>query len=162
MVTLEAGESMAEPILRRAIVEDVPEIRALVQRAYARWLGVTPRPPKPLAADYDRAFGAHRFDVLVHKGELVALIETVAEGRELLIVNVAVDPGRQREGLGLRLMRHAEDIARASGLQGTRLYTNVRMTANIALYERLGYVREREVDHGDGMVAVHMVRVLDA
>ena len=89
---------MSEPTLRRAVKEDVPEIRALVQRAYARWLGVTSRPPKPLAADYDRAFGAHRFDVLVHKGELIALLETVAEGRELLIVNVAVDPGRQREG----------------------------------------------------------------
>ncbi|WP_336960620.1 GNAT family N-acetyltransferase [Sphingobium aquiterrae] len=153
---------MSEPTLRRAVKEDVPEIRALVQRAYARWLGVTSRPPKPLAADYDRAFGAHRFDVLVHKGELIALLETVAEGRELLIVNVAVDPDRQREGLGQRLMRHAEDLARAAGFEGTRLYTNALMTANIALYERLGYVREREVDHGDGMVAVHMVRTLGA
>ena len=153
---------MSEPTLRRAVKEDVPEIRALVQRAYARWLGVTSRPPKPLAADYDRAFGAHRFDVLVHKGELIALLETVAEGRELLIVNVAVDPDRQREGLGQRLMRHAEDLARAAGFEGTRLYTNALMTANIALYERLGYVREREVDHGDAMVAVHMVRTLGA
>ena len=100
--------------------------------------------------------------MLVHKGELIALLETVAEGRELLIVNVAVDPDRQREGLGQRLMRHAEDLARAAGFEGTRLYTNALMTANIALYERLGYVREREVDHGDGMVAVHMVRTLGA
>lgn len=161
MTTMQAIEQMSEPTLRRAVKEDVPEIRALVRRAYARWNGVTPRPPKAVNADYARAVGAHRFDLLVQKGELLALIETVAEGTELLIVNVAVDPGRQREGLGQRLMRHAEDLARAGGLRGTRLYTNRLMAANIALYERLGYVREREVDHGDGMVAVHMVRTLD-
>jgi len=133
-----------------------------VQRAYARWLAVTPRPLKPMNADYDRAFAAHRFDLLVHKGELLALIETVAEGKELLIVNVSVDPDRQRDGLGQRLMRHAEDLARSGGLHGTRLYTNRLMAANIALYERHGYVREREVDHGDGIIAVRMVRSLVA
>lgn len=158
MIAVLATEQIDEPTLRRAVKEDVPEIRALVQRAYARWVGVTPRPPKPVNADYDRAFGAHRFDLLVHKGELLALIETVAEGKELLIVNVAVDPDRQRKGLGQRLLRHAEDLARAGGLQGIRLYTNALMAPNIALYQRLGYMREREVDHGEGMVAVHMVR----
>lgn len=54
-------------------------------------------------------------------------------------------------------MRHAEAVARAAGLQGTRLYTNTLMAANIGLYERLGYTYERDVDHGGGMVAVHMV-----
>ena len=156
------SESLRKPTLRRAVKEDVPEIRALVQRAYARSLTVTPRPPKPMNAAYDRAFAALRFDRLVYKRELFALIETVAEGKELLIVNVAVDPDRQREGLGQRLMRYAEDLARAGGLQVTRLYTNRLMAANIALYELLGYVREREVDHGDGMIAVHMVRSLAA
>ena len=148
---------MSEPTLRRAISDDVPEIRALTHAAYATWVGVTPRPPRPVTADYDRAFRDHRFDLLVEGGKLVALIETVPEDAELLIVNVAVDPDRQRAGLGIRLLRHAEDVARAAGLQGTRLYTNKLMVANIALYERLGYTQEREVDHGGGTVAVHMV-----
>lgn len=148
---------MSEPTLRRAISEDVPEIRALTLAAYAKWVGVTPRPPRPVTADYDRAFREHRFDLLVEGGELVALIETVPEDAELLIVNVAVDPDRQRGGLGIRLMRHAEDVARAAGLQGMRLYTNKLMATNIALYERLGYTQERDVDHGGGTVAVHMV-----
>ena len=148
---------MSEPTLRRAVKEDVPEIRALTLAAYAQWVGVTPRPPRPVTADYDRAFRDHRFDLLVEGGKLVALIETVPEGAELLIVNVAVDPARQREGLGIRLMRHAETLARAAGLTGTRLTTNRLMATNIALYERLDYTQERDVDHGGGMVAVHMV-----
>ena len=146
-----------EPILRRAIKEDVPEIRALTLAAYAKWVGVTPRPRRPVTADYDRAFRDHRFNLLVEGGKLVALIETVPEDAELLIVNVAVDPARQREGLGLLLIRHAETLARAAGLTGTRLTTNKLMATNIMLYERLGYTQERDVDHGGGMVAVHMV-----
>lgn len=151
---------MSHPVLRRAVFEDVDEIRALVLAAYARWDGVTPRPPRPVRADYGRAFRAHRFDLLVEAGALVGLVETVAEGDELLIVNVAVHPGRQGEGHGVRLLRHAEDLARADKLKGTRLTTNRLMATNIALYERLGYVREKETESDPGMVAVHMVRSL--
>src|SRR3546814_13992055 len=68
------------PILRRAVKGDVPEIRALTFAAYAKWVGVTPRPPRPVTADYDGAFRDHRFDLLVEGGTLVAFIETVAEG----------------------------------------------------------------------------------
>src|SRR3546814_2388731 len=93
-------------------------------------------------------------------GALVGLVETVAEGDELLIVNVAVHPDRQGEGHGVRLLRHAEALARADKLKGTRLYTNRLMATNIALYERLGYVREKETESEPGMVAVHMVRSL--
>ncbi|WP_067104886.1 GNAT family N-acetyltransferase [Sphingopyxis granuli] len=151
---------MSHPVLRRAVFEDVDEIRALVLAAHARWEGVTPRPPQPVRADYGRAFRAHRFDLLVENGTLVGLVETVAEGDELLIVNVAVHPDRQGEGHGVRLLRHADDLARAGKLKGTRLTTNRLMATNIALYERLGYVREKETESEPGMVAVHMVRSL--
>src|SRR3546814_14512114 len=73
--------AMSEPTLRRAIWEDVPEIRALTLAAYAKWVGVTPRPPRPITADYDRAFRDHRFDLLVEGGKLVALIERSEERR---------------------------------------------------------------------------------
>lgn len=151
---------MSHPVLRRAVFEDVDEIRALVLAAYARWDGVTPRPPRPVRIDYGRAFRAHRFDLLVENGVLVGLVETLAEGDELLIVNVAVHPDRQGEGHGVRLLRHADDLARAGKLKGTRLTTNRLMATNIALYERLGYVREKETESEPGMVAVHMVRSL--
>src|SRR3546814_11326807 len=75
--TPRAGQGI-EPILRRAVKEDVPEIRALTFAAYAKWVGVTPRPPRPVTADYDGAFRDHRFDLLVEGGTLVAFIENVA------------------------------------------------------------------------------------
>lgn len=152
---------MSAPVLRRAVFEDVDEIRALTLLAYARWEGITPRPPRPVVADYRQSLRQHRFDVLVDRGVFIALIETHLEANELLIVNVAVHPDRQREGHGVRLMRHAEDLARGAGLARTRLYTNKLMTVNIALYERLGYVHEKETESEPGMVAVHMIRTLD-
>ena len=147
---------MADPIIRRAVEEDIADIRTLTIRAYTKWVEITPRPPRPMTADYNQAFADHRFDLLVDQGRLIGLVETVAEGEELMIVNVAVEPERQGQGHGFTLMRHAEEIARLSGLAGTRLYTNKLMTSNIALYERLGYEFEKETHHDLGTVAVHM------
>jgi ribosomal protein S18 acetylase RimI-like enzyme len=152
---------MANPIIiRQAEPLQVDQIRQLTLRAYAKWVPVTPRKPRPMTADYDEAMRNHRFDLLYEGEALLGLIETVREGDELLIVNVAIEPGYHGKGFGTRLVRHAEQLAEASGLRGTRLYTNRLMAENIALYERLGYRFENETHHGAGMVAVHMVRPL--
>ena len=113
-----------------------------------------------MTADYDEAFGKHRFDCLQREGVLVGLIETTPQDDELMIVNVAVDPAYQGLGYGARLMRHAEELAGEAKLSGTRLYTNKIMSENIALYERLGYRIEKETLHDHGTVAVHMTRPL--
>lgn len=151
---------MADLLIRRAVSADIPDIRALTIRAYTKWIEVTPRPPRPMTADYDQAFADHRFDLLIDQGELIGLVETVPQDRELMIVNVAVAPKRQGQGHGVSLMRHAEFLALSAGLQGCRLYTNKLMVSNIALYERLGYVFEKETHHDLGTIAVHMVRTL--
>lgn len=147
--------------LERGTPDQAGAIRDLTLRAYAKWLPVTQRKPRPMTADYDLALSEHRFDCLWEGERLVGLIETVPEGGKLLIVNVAVEPDYQGRGLGVKLMRHAETLARAAGLSGTRLYTNKLMTENIALYEALGYSFEKETVHDGGVVAVHMVREID-
>lgn len=147
--------------LERGTPDRAGAIRDLTLRAYAKWLPVTQRKPRPMTADYDVALREHRFDCLWEGDRLVGLIETVPEGDKLLIVNVAVEPDCQGRGLGVRLMRHAEMLARDAGLSGTRLYTNKLMAANIALYEALGYSFDKETRHDGGIVAVHMTRPLD-
>jgi len=147
--------------LERGTPGQASAIRDLTLRAYAKWVPITPRKPRPMTADYDLALREHRFDCLWDGDRLVGLIETVPEGDALLIVNVAVEPDRQGRGLGVRLMRHAEAVAGEAGLSGTRLYTNKLMAANIALYEALGYAFEKETVHDHGVVAVHMTRPID-
>ena len=146
--------------IRRAVETEIDDIRDLTLRAYAKWVEVTPRKPRPITADYREAFERHRFDCLYRGDLLVGLVETVPQGDELMIVNVAVDPAYQGSGYGVRLMRHAEGLARDAELSGTRLYTNKLMRENILLYEGLGYRFEKETHHDHGTVAVHMTRPL--
>lgn len=145
--------------LRAAAPADAAAIRDLTRAAYAKWVSVIGREPKPMGADYEAAVREHRFDLLHVAGELAALIETVDEGDQLLIENVAVSPGHQGQGLGRRLLAHAEGLAVAQGYARIRLYTNQRFEENIALYRRLGYRIDREEPVSAGVVT-HMSKDL--
>jgi len=147
--------------LRRAHGADTAEIRALVRDAYASWAELIGREPKPMTADYDAAILNHRLDLAVHDGRLVGVIETVDEGGQLLIENVAVAPEFQRRGVGRMLMAHAELIALDLGRPRIRLYTNQQFTPNIRFYQGLGYRIDREEDLGSA-IAVHMSKALAA
>ena len=151
----EAGE------LRRAVASDAPAIRALTREAYAKWVPLIGREPKPMTADYAEAVRRHRIDLLHLDGVLAALIETIAEADHLLIENVAVSPAFQGRGLGRKLMAHAEQLAASAGFGEIRLYTNKLFTQNIELYRKLGYRVDREEVPEIG-VAVHMSKPIRA
>lgn len=123
---------------------DAAAIRELTRAAYAKWVPLIGREPKPMTADYEEAVRRHRFDLAHIDGTLAALIETIREADHLLVENVAVSPSFQGRGLGRRLMAHAETLAAAMGFGEIRLYTNQRFTQNIALYRKLGYRVDRE------------------
>ena len=146
-------------MLRRAAAEDAAAVRALTRAAYAKWVPLIGREPKPMTADYDAAVTRHRFDLLYIDGMLAALIETIREADHLLVENVAVSPDFQGRGLGRKLMAHAEMLAREQGFDEVRLYTNQRFAENIALYRRLGYRIDREEDVTVGIVT-HMSKRL--
>ena len=143
--------------LRIAVEADADTIGDLTREAYAKWVPVIGRKPLPMTVDYSQAVRAHRFDLLYAGNNLAALIETVPQGAELLIVNVAVRPAFQGRGHGVRLMALAEELAVAASLQGTRLYTNALFADNLRLYASLGYAVEREEPQNGGVI-VHMTK----
>lgn len=145
---------------RRATAADAAAIRDLSRAAYARWVPLIGREPRPMTADYDRAVIDHMIDLVEEQGQLVALIETIAQEDHLLIENIAVRPGRQGEGLGARLLRHAEQLALAHGFLETRLYTNAAFASNLAFYARRGYEEYRREAMAPGTVVVFMRKVL--
>ena len=61
------------------------------------------------------------------------------------IDNIAVDPARQGQGLGRRLLDHAAREARRRHLPAVELYTNAAMTENLAMYARMGFVETHRV-----------------
>jgi GNAT superfamily N-acetyltransferase len=132
------------PTLRQAVASDAAAVRALTRAAYAKWVPVIGREPKPMGADYEAAVARHRVDLAYLGGELAALIETIPGTDHLLVENVAVAPAFQRRGLGRVLMAHAERLAAEQGHAEMRLYTNQRFAENIRLYLALGYRVDRE------------------
>lgn len=146
-------------VIRRALPADAPAVRTLTRAAYAKWVPLIGREPKPMGADYALAVRDHLVDLIEAEGELAALIELIPQADHVLIENVAVAPAFQGRGLARRLMAHAETVAASLGQGRLRLYTNALFTRNIDLYCRLGYGIDREEAFRGGTV-VHMSKRL--
>ena len=154
-VMMETTMTEDAPTLRRAGPADAAAVRDLTRAAYAKWVPLIGREPKPMVADYDHAVQAHLIDLMYEGADLVALIEMIPEADHLMIENVAVAPAMQRHGYGPALVAHAETMAAKLGFTEVRLYTNPLFAGNVALYTRLGYRVDREEVFLAGMV-VHM------
>lgn len=144
---------------RAAFATDAGAIAALVRAAYAKWVPLIGREPRPMTADYALAVSLHDFDLAIAGGQLVGLIETERREDHLWIENVAVLPAAQGRGLGRLLLARAEDAARRFGLNSLRLLTSAAFAENIALYERVGY-RITHTEPFMGGTTVYMARAL--
>jgi ribosomal protein S18 acetylase RimI-like enzyme len=149
-----------ELIFRRAGEDDAEIVRALTHAAYAKWVPVIGRKPKPMNADYEHAVRAHLIELAYLEGELAGLIELIPAADHLLLENLAVAPAYQRKGIGRRLMAHVEALARAQGLKLVRLYTNKAFATNLAFYQSLGYAIEREEPIRSGGFLVHLAKMV--
>lgn len=135
--------------IRPASAVDAGAIDELVQRAYVHYVPRIGGPPGPMQEDYAAKVAEGGTSVAEDGGEIVAAIVLIKEPDALVIENVAVDPGRQGEGIGRALLAFAETVARDAGLSTLRLYTHVTMTENRAFYPRLGYEETHRRPVGD-------------
>lgn len=99
------------------------------------------RPWNPPADDFDRALAGQTSAVLgaVEDDVLVATVMIGHDGHRGWAYYLAVDPDRQREGLGRRMMTAAEDWLRGQGAVKMQVMVRHSNDATIAFYERLGY-----------------------
>jgi len=146
--------------LRRATLSDAITIRHLTRLAYAKWIPLIGREPKPMAVNYDRAVVDHMIDLYEIDGEAVALIEVVPQAQHLLIENIAVRPDHQGKKIGELLLSHAETIAQALHLVELQLYTNAAFISNIEFYARRGFQEFRREPFPAGGVTVHMKKII--
>jgi N-acetylglutamate synthase-like GNAT family acetyltransferase len=147
--------------LRRATLADSATIRDLTRLAYAKWIPLIGREPKPMTVNYYRAVIDHMIDLYEVDGEAVALIEVVPQARHLLIENIAVRPDHQRRRIGELLLSHAETIARSLQLAELRLYTNAAFISNIEFYARCGFQEFHREPFPAGGVTVHMKKMIE-
>jgi GNAT superfamily N-acetyltransferase len=145
--------------LRRAVAADTAAVAACAAEAFRIYiprLGVTPR---PMTRDYGEAIAGMQVWVAVVGGETVAtlLLDVTDEG--FLIDVIAVLPQHQGIGLGRALLELAEREALRQGHDSIYLFTNEKMTENLALYRRTGYV-EYKRESLDGRVRVYLRKPL--
>jgi N-acetylglutamate synthase-like GNAT family acetyltransferase len=145
-----------QAFFRRATSADIAKVRELTRAAYAKWVPLIGREPKPMSADYGKAVAEHVIDLYELDGQLLGLIEVIPTPTHLLVENVAVFPGMQGKGIGDQLIRHAESVARTLQLPELRLYTNAAFTTNLGFYLRRGFEEFRREPLAAGGVIVHM------
>ena len=136
-------------MIRPARPDEAPLLAAIVERAYGPWVPVIGRRPFPMQDDYAARIAAGQAWVLDEGGAIHGLVVLKEEPDHLMLDNVAVEPARRGMGDGRVLLDFVEAEARRRGLPEVRLYTNVLMERNIALYAKRGYVEtERRVEEG--------------
>ena len=148
-------------MIRCARPADRAAIERIVRAAYGLYVERIGKPPGPMLDDYTALISDGRVSVLEEADRtMAAIIVLLPEPDHLLLDNIAVRPDRQGQGLGRRLIAFAEEQARRLGHSEVRLYTHEKMTENIALYTRLGFV---ETGRGQqaGYDRVFMAKRLD-
>ena len=152
---------MKKHAFRRATSADAGTVRQITRAAYAKWIPVIGREPKPMTANYEQAVANHVIDLVEEDGRPIALIEVIPRRSHLLIENVAVLPDRHGEGIGDLLLRRADAIARSLGLRELRLYTNALFSANISFYAHRGFEEFLREPHVAGGEVVHMKKCVE-
>jgi ribosomal protein S18 acetylase RimI-like enzyme len=137
--------------LRSATGADAPKVAALVNAAYGHYVERIGMLPRPMTDDYAEVIANQRVTVAEsHDATIVGVIVlSVEDEGGFLIDNVAVDPSMRGKGLGKALLEFAEGEARRGGFDSICLYTHEKMTENLALYSRIGYVEYDRRSQGD-------------
>jgi len=160
-VAVESG-GMDSPQLRLAEVSDAPGIADLVNAAFR---------PERFFIDADRTnsekvkklLQAGKFLMLCEAGVLAGCVYIELRGERGYFGLLAVDPKRQRAGLGGRLIAEAEDYCRRAGCKFMDLtFVNVRQELP-GYYRRFGYVENGTLpfpsDQATPKIPVHLVRM---
>jgi GNAT superfamily N-acetyltransferase len=141
------------------------DLLALIGRAFAYMDGVIDPPSSAhlltangLAEKAKREAGF----LAIENDRMVGCVFALERARDFYVGKLAVEPGRQGQGIGTRLMRAVEDHARERGKDAIELQTRIELTANHAAFARLGFREtERTAHEGYGRpTSITMRKVL--
>jgi ribosomal protein S18 acetylase RimI-like enzyme len=141
--------------LRPATEADAAAVTGLVDAAYRHYVARIGMLPGPMTEDYRQVIAGRAVTVAAAGEELAGVVVLGQTDEGFVVENVAVHPAHQGRGLGRRLLGFAEREAGRAGYDSVYLYTHERMTENLALYAKLGYV-EYDRRPGPGFLLVYL------
>ena len=125
--------------IRPAEAADEPVVRRIVDAAYSPYIARMGQQPGPMRDDYTARIAASEVWILDHAGNPEGIIVLIETPDHFMLDNVAVSPESHGKGHGRALLIFAEQQAARRGHSEIHLYTHALMTANRALYARIGY-----------------------
>lgn len=132
---------MSHLVIRPAEPDDAGIVAAIVHDAYSMYVDRIGKPPGPMLDDYSARIALRTVSVVEDSaGTIAGIIVLIPEPDRFLLDNIAVRRACQGQGFGRALIGFAEREARRLGYAKIHLYTHEKMTENIALYNRIGFV----------------------
>lgn len=169
--TIHASKAARDPnhevVIEKAVPSDADDIKKIVIAAYSKYVPrMGGQQPAPMTADYHTIVASHSQEVFVLRrqqdGKTVGSILLSDPGDDSIKVNnLVVDDAAQGRGYGKLLIAFAERVACERRREALTLFTNEKMTENIVLYPKMGFVEvERKVE--DGYSRVHFRKTLSS
>ncbi|TPJ29585.1 GNAT family N-acetyltransferase [Mesorhizobium sp. B2-7-2] len=141
------------------------DLLALIRRAFAYMAGVIDPPSSAhlLTAEALAAKASRETAFLVvENGRIVGCVFALERSRDFYVGKLAVEPRLQGQGIGTRLMRAVEDLARERGMDAIELQTRIELTSNHAAFAQLGFRETERTSHAgyDRPTSITMRKVL--
>lgn len=133
--------------IKKAKPEDETTIVECVQKSYQKYIARMGMKPNPMIDNYLPLIIGENVFCGEYNGEIVSVLVLIKFDDYLLIDNVALLPEFQGKGFGKQLIEFAEHYASENNYKEIRLFTNVKMTENIEIYNKLRfleYLRKEE------------------
>jgi ribosomal protein S18 acetylase RimI-like enzyme len=134
--------------LRLAQPADAEQVQAISAAAYIPAYGpILGTAPGPAVEDYRPRIARGETWLLESASRPIATLILERHPDHILVYSIAVLPQHQRQGHARRLLAFAQEQARSAGRPEIRLYTNDRMTGNLALYRNCGFIEAGRRPH---------------
>jgi len=139
---------MNPTVFRPAKMDDTNLVSEITRRAYIpAYQSIIGAVPKRAWEDYSARFKSGCVWIAEVEDNAAGVL-VVERGLDfLMIYSIAVDPDHQGNGLGAKLLKHAESVATREEIYELRLYTNSRMEKNLSIYRKAGFTELGQRPH---------------
>ena len=140
---------MIDVQLKPAQEDDLPFVKRCAKLAYEMYVQRIGKPPAPMVADFPVALSQGELELIYADGKSAGFLVSQMREDHLFVENVAVHPDFQNQGIAKTLFVILDQRAAQNRLAAIELYTNEKMTENLAFYPKLGFVEtERRSEAG--------------
>ncbi|WP_027169262.1 GNAT family N-acetyltransferase [Mesorhizobium sp. WSM3224] len=141
------------------------DLLALIRRAFAYMDGIIDPPSSAhllTAGSLGEKAKRETVFLAVENGRIVGCVFALERTRDFYVGKLAVEPRLQGQGIGTRLMRAVEGLARERGKDAIELQTRIELAANHAAFARLGFRETGRTAHQgyDRPTSITMRKVL--